>query len=149
MTSPFNYPPPGGAPNANSSNPLRPFYGVSGESPLQPYYHLESFEDDFTAQQQQQQELNSQEATRELLRYGAIKFVTIGLAVPFENAQTLLQVQYLPTDEHDNGDDSEDARAEQVNVASEKNDDQEKVNVLEKMKVSGLTSNNNLLGATR
>ncbi|KAF9374039.1 hypothetical protein CPB97_000164 [Podila verticillata] len=113
MASPFNYPPPEGAPNANGSNPLRPFYGVSGESPLQPFYHLESFENDFTAQQQHQQELNSQEATRELLRYGAIKFVTIGLAVPFENAQTLLQVQYLPTDEHDNGDDSEDARAEQ------------------------------------
>lgn len=144
MASPFNYPPPEGAPNANGSNPLRPFYGVSGESPLQPFYHLESFENDFTAQQQHQQELNSQEATRELLRYGAIKFVTIGLAVPFENAQTLLQVQYLPTDEHDNGDDSEDARAEQVRVASEKNDDHEKVNVFE-MKVSSLTSNNDFI----
>lgn len=127
MASPFNYPPPGGAPNVNNSNPLRPFYGVSGESPLQPYYHLESFEDDFAAQQQHQQELNSQEATRELLRYGAIKFVTIALAVPFENAQTLLQVQYLPTDEHDNEDDSEDMLAEKVSVASEKNDDHETV----------------------
>ncbi|KAF9319181.1 hypothetical protein BG003_009758 [Podila horticola] len=114
MAYPFNYPPPGGAPNVNSSNPLRPLYGAPGDSPLQSYYHLESIEDDFAAQQHHQHELNSQEATRELLRYGAIKFVTLALAVPFENAQTLLQVQYMPTDEYSaNGDDSEVAREEQ------------------------------------
>ncbi|KAG0348654.1 hypothetical protein BG004_004590 [Podila humilis] len=116
MTSPFNFPPPGGAPNVNSSNPLRPLYGVSvGESPLQSYYHLDSIENDFAAQQHQQQQLNTQEATRGLLRYGALKFVTLAISVPFENAQTLLQVQYLPNDETDaHGADSfDDSREEQ------------------------------------
>ncbi|KAG0089171.1 hypothetical protein BGZ93_004382 [Podila epicladia] len=115
MASPFNYPPPGGAPNVNSSNPLRPFYGVPGDSPLQSsYHHLELMEEDFAAQQHHHQEHNSQALTRQLLRIGPLKFLTLALAVPFENAQTLLQVQYMPTDDQNaNGDDSEDSRAEQ------------------------------------
>lgn len=116
MASPFNYPPPGGAPNVNSSNPLRPFYGVPVESPLQSsYHHLELLEDDFAAQQHYQQELNSQAVTRQMLRVGAIKFATLALSLPFENAHTLLQVQYMPTDEYNaNEDESEDSRADQV-----------------------------------
>ncbi|KAG0350696.1 hypothetical protein BG005_009765 [Podila minutissima] len=115
MASPFNYPPPGGAPNVNSSNPLRPFYGVPVESPLQSsYHHLELLEDDFAAQQHYQQELNSQAVTRQMLRVGAIKFATLALSLPFENAHTLLQVQYMPTDEYNaNEDESEDSRADQ------------------------------------
>ncbi|KAF9920271.1 hypothetical protein FBU30_009923 [Linnemannia zychae] len=96
MASGFNFPPPTGAPNVNSTTPLRPFYGSPLDSPLQQYYqHTSQLEEELAAQS----ELNSQEAARELLRYGMIKYLTLAIATPFENAQTLLQVQYLPNDD--------------------------------------------------
>ncbi|KAK3844447.1 MAG: mitochondrial carrier domain-containing protein [Linnemannia gamsii] len=96
MASGFNFPPPAGAPNANSSTPLRPYYGSPLDSPLQQYYqHTSQLEEELAAHS----ELNSQEAARELLSYGMIKYLTLAIATPFENAQTLLQVQYLPNDD--------------------------------------------------
>ena len=100
----YSYPPPGGAPNANSSNPLRPYYSAS-DSPLQSYYNntlsSATLEEELAAQN----ELNSQAAAKELASYGLIKYMTLAIAAPFEAGQTLLQVQYLPNDDGFNGDD--------------------------------------------
>ena len=100
----YSYPPPGGAPNANSPNPLRPYYSAS-DSPLQSYYNntlsSATLEDELAAQN----ELNSQAAAKELASYGLIKYMTLAIAAPFEAGQTLLQVQYLPNDDGFNGDD--------------------------------------------
>ncbi|KAF9917879.1 hypothetical protein BX616_011018 [Lobosporangium transversale] len=101
MTSPFNYPPPGGAPNANSTlSPLRPFYGTQLDSPLQSYYqHTAQLEHDLA--NTHEVDPDSQAATKELLRYGLLKYFTLALASPFEVAQILMQVEYSPTDERD------------------------------------------------
>ncbi|KAK3840301.1 MAG: mitochondrial carrier domain-containing protein [Linnemannia elongata] len=100
----YSYPPPGGAPNANSPNPLRPYYSAS-DSPLQSYYNntlsSATLEEELAAQN----ELNSQAAAKELASYGLIKYMTLAIAAPFEAGQTLLQVQYLPNDDGFNGDD--------------------------------------------
>jgi len=102
----YAYPPPGGAPNANSPNPLRPYYSAS-DSPLQSYYNntlsSASLEEELAAQN----ELISQAAAKELASYGFIKYMTLGIAAPFEAGQTLLQVQYLPNDDGFNGDEFE------------------------------------------
>ncbi|KAG0212470.1 hypothetical protein BGX33_003615 [Mortierella sp. NVP41] len=99
----YSYPPPGGAPNANSPNPLRPYYSAS-DSPLQSYYNntlsSATLEDELAAQN----EINSQAAAKELASYGLIKYMTLAIAAPFEAGQTLLQVQYLPNDDGFNGD---------------------------------------------
>lgn len=106
MTSHYNFPPPGGAPNANSPNPLRPYY-TSSDSPLQSYYYntlsSSSLEEELAAQN----EINSQAAAKELASYGLVKYMTLAIAAPFEAGQTLLQVQYLPNDDGFNGDDSD------------------------------------------
>ena len=111
MASGFNFPPPTGAPNVNNTTPLRPLYGSPLDSPLQQYYqHTSQLEEELAAHS----ELNSQQAARELLSYGAIKFLTLAIANPFENAQTLLQVQYLPNDDGSSASGNDDA--EQVKL---------------------------------
>lgn len=108
MASGFNFPPPTGAPNVNSSTPLRPYYGSPLDSPLQQYYqHTSQLEEELS----HHSELNSQEAARELLSYGMIKYLTLAIATPFENAQTLLQVQYLPNDDGASSSGNDDSRA--------------------------------------
>ncbi|KAK5814384.1 hypothetical protein F5H01DRAFT_24133 [Linnemannia elongata] len=107
MASGFNFPPTG-APNVNSSTPLRPYYGSPLDSPLQQYYqHTSQLEEELS----HHSELNSQEAARELFSYGMIKYLTLAIATPFENAQTLLQVQYLPNDEGASSSSNDDSRA--------------------------------------
>ncbi|KAI8348119.1 hypothetical protein B0O80DRAFT_391027 [Mortierella sp. GBAus27b] len=109
MASGFNFSPPGGAPNANSTTPLRPYFGSPLDSPLQSYYqNAVQLEHEIAAQK----DINSQVATKELLNYGLIKFFTLGVAAPFEAAQTLIQVQYLPNDDEPE-DKKEDDAAEQ------------------------------------
>ncbi|KAG0379579.1 hypothetical protein BGX24_012614 [Mortierella sp. AD032] len=107
----YSYPPPGGAPNANAPNPLRPYYSAS-DSPLQSYYNntlsSATLEEELAAQN----ELNSQTAAKELASYGLIKFMTLAIAAPFEAGQTLLQVQYLPNDDGFNGDEFDMAEKE-------------------------------------
>ncbi|KAK3834808.1 MAG: mitochondrial carrier domain-containing protein [Linnemannia elongata] len=111
MASGFNFPPPTGAPNVNSSTPLRPYYGSPLDSPLQQYYqHTSQLEEELS----HHSELNSQEAARELLSYGMIKYLTLAIATPFENAQTLLQVQYLPNDDGASSSGNGDSRAAEV-----------------------------------
>ncbi|KAI1314556.1 hypothetical protein EDD11_001985 [Mortierella claussenii] len=95
MASNFNFPPPGGAPNANTtSTPLRPYYGSPLDSPLQSYYqNTAQLEHDLA---HAHDDVSSQAAAKELLNYGLLKYLTLALAAPFEAAQTLQQVQYLP-----------------------------------------------------
>lgn len=113
MASGFNFPPPTGAPNVNSSTPLRPYYGSPLDSPLQQYYqHTSQLEEELS----HHSELNSQEAARELLSYGMIKYLTLAIATPFENAQTLLQVQYLPNDDGASSSGNGDSRAAEVSL---------------------------------
>ncbi|KAF9418565.1 hypothetical protein BGZ94_009662 [Podila epigama] len=102
----YNFPPPGGAPNANSPNPLRPYY-TSSDSPLQSYYYNTLSSSTLEEELAAQHELNSQEAAKELASYGLVKFLTLALAAPFNVGQTLLQVQYLPNDDGFNGDDND------------------------------------------
>ncbi|KAG0300959.1 hypothetical protein BGZ98_008734 [Dissophora globulifera] len=113
MPSNFNFPPPGGAPNANSSaTPLRPYYGSPLDSPLQSHYqNTVQLEHDIHTKN----DVNSQAAAKELVNYGLIKFLTLAIAAPFEVAQTLLQVQYTPNDEtsNANGDNDDFAAADQ------------------------------------
>lgn len=112
MASGFNFPPTG-APNVNSSTPLRPYYGSPLDSPLQQYYqHTSQLEEELS----HHSELNSQEAARELFSYGMIKYLTLAIATPFENAQTLLQVQYLPNDEGASSSSNDDSRAAEVSL---------------------------------
>ncbi|KAI8596487.1 hypothetical protein EDD21DRAFT_2085 [Dissophora ornata] len=114
MASKFNFPPPGGAPNANSSaSPLRTYYGSPLDSPLQTYYHnTVHLEQELNASN----DVNSQAAAKELLNYGLIKYLTLAIASPFDAAQTLLQVQYMPNEDaaKANADDYDLATAEQV-----------------------------------
>lgn len=131
MASGFNFPPPTGAPNVNSSTPLRPYYGSPLDSPLQQYYqHTSQLEEELS----HHSELNSQEAARELLSYGMIKYLTLAIATPFENAQTLLQVQYLPNDDgassSGNGDSraAEERRDEEFRRAQEEAEEEEYFN---------------------
>ncbi|KAG0249372.1 hypothetical protein BG011_009373 [Mortierella polycephala] len=109
----YNFPPPGGAPNVNSNaSPLRPSYysNSSLESPLEAYYqHNLSLEYELAAQN----DINSQQAAKELLSYGMIKFLTQALAAPFEAGQILLQVQYMPNDDGDETNGRDDDFAEQ------------------------------------
>ncbi|OZJ05177.1 hypothetical protein BZG36_02222 [Bifiguratus adelaidae] len=42
--------------------------------------------------------LDAQRASRELVNFTLIKYLTTAIATPFENARTLLQVQYLPNE---------------------------------------------------
>ncbi|KAG0042202.1 hypothetical protein BGZ83_000780 [Gryganskiella cystojenkinii] len=102
-SSHYNFPPPGGAPNANSPNPLRPYYSAS-DSPLQSYYNTTLTSTNLEEELAAQNELNSQTAAKELLSYGLVKYMTLAIAAPFEAGQTLLQVQYLPNDDGFNGD---------------------------------------------
>jgi len=118
----FPPPPPSGAPNVNAANPLRPYYGSPLDaSPLQSYYQntlsTSALEEELVAQQ----EISSQEAARELLSYGAVKFLTLALAAPFEAGQTLLQVQYLPNDDgaNERDEDMYNSAAEQVGFNGE------------------------------
>lgn len=107
MSSNFNFPPPGGAPNANSSaTPLRPYYGAPLDSSLQSYYSntLATSQLDLD----HENELNTQQAAKELVSYGALKYLTLAIAAPFEAGQTLLQVQYLP-DEDESSAETDDA----------------------------------------
>ncbi|KAG0032252.1 hypothetical protein BGZ81_011344 [Podila clonocystis] len=106
MTSHYNFPPPGGAPNANSPNPLRPYY-TSSDSPLQSYYYNTLSSSTLEEELAAQNEINSQAAAKELASYGLVKYMTLAIAAPFEAGQTLLQVQYLPNDDGFNGDDSD------------------------------------------
>ncbi|KAI8603658.1 mitochondrial carrier domain-containing protein [Dissophora ornata] len=98
MSTRYSFPPPGGAPNANSPNPLRPYY-TGSDSPLQSYYNSTlssaSLEEELAAQN----EINSQAAAKELASYGLVKYMTLAISAPFEVGQTLLQVQYLPNDD--------------------------------------------------
>lgn len=112
MASGFNFPPPGGAPNANSTaTPLRPYFGSPLDSPLQSYYqNTVQLEHELTSQK----DLTSQAAAKELLNYGLVKFLTLTIAAPFEAAHTLIQVQYLPTDDGSRGKKDDDDTAEQV-----------------------------------
>ncbi|KAF8940832.1 hypothetical protein BGZ58_004521 [Dissophora ornata] len=114
MSMRYSFPPPGGAPNANSPNPLRPYY-TGSDSPLQSYYNSTlssaSLEEELAAQN----EINSQAAAKELASYGLVKYMTLAISAPFEVGQTLLQVQYLPNDDGFNGDEqdlAEQARRE-------------------------------------
>lgn len=109
----YNYPPPGGAPNANSPNPLRPYYSAS-DSPLQSYYNTTLTSTTLEEELAAQNEINSQTAAKELLSYGFVKYMTLAIAAPFEAGQTLLQVQYLPNDDGFNGDEQD--LAEQVSL---------------------------------
>ncbi|KAG9323924.1 hypothetical protein KVV02_004341 [Mortierella alpina] len=107
MSSNFNFPPPGGAPNANSSaTPLRPYYGSPLDASLQSYYSNTLATSQFDLEHEN--ELNSQQAAKELVSYGALKYLTLAIAAPFEAGQTLLQVQYLP-DEDDSSAETADA----------------------------------------
>ncbi|KAG0205139.1 hypothetical protein BGX28_003180 [Mortierella sp. GBA30] len=132
MSSNFNFPPPGGAPNANSSaTPLRPYYGTPLDSPLQSYYQntLTNSQLDFATEN----DLNSQQAARELVSYGALKYLTLAIAAPFEAGQTLLQVQYLPDEEDSNGDDAawaaeQERRDEEFRHAQDETDEEEYFN---------------------
>ncbi|KAG0307453.1 hypothetical protein BGZ98_000243 [Dissophora globulifera] len=115
MSTRYNFPPPGGAPNANGPNPLRPYY-TGSDSPLQSYYNntlsSTSLEEELAAQN----EIQSQAAAKELASYGLVKYMTLAIAAPFEVGQTLLQVQYLPNDDGFNGDEydlAEQARREE------------------------------------
>ncbi|KAG0362188.1 mitochondrial carrier domain-containing protein [Gamsiella multidivaricata] len=106
MSSRYSFPPPGGTPNANGPNPLRPYY-TGSDSPLQSYYNntlsSTTLEDDLASQN----EISSQAAAKELASYGLLKYGTLAIAAPFEAGQTLLQVQYLPNDDGFNGDDED------------------------------------------
>ncbi|KAG0199293.1 hypothetical protein BGX28_007422 [Mortierella sp. GBA30] len=104
MSSHYSFPPPGGAPNANSPNPLRPYYSAS-DSPLQSYYNNTLSSSTLEEELAAQNELNSQAAAKELASYGLVKYLTLAIAAPFQAGQTLLQVQYLPNDDGFNGDD--------------------------------------------
>lgn len=104
MSSHYSFPPPGGAPNANSPNPLRPYY-TSSDSPLQSYYYNTLSSSTLEEELAAQNEINSQAAAKELASYGLVKYMTLAIAAPFEAGQTLLQVQYLPNDDGFNGDD--------------------------------------------
>lgn len=106
MSSHYNFPPPGGAPNANGPNPLRPYYTAS-DSPLQSYYYNTLSSSTLEEELAAQNEINSQAAAKELASYGLVKYMTLAIAAPFEAGQTLLQVQYLPNDDGFNGDDSD------------------------------------------
>lgn len=106
MSSHYSFPPPGGAPNANSPNPLRPYY-TSSDSPLQSYYYNTLSSSTLEEELAAQNEINSQAAAKELASYGLVKYMTLAIAAPFEAGQTLLQVQYLPNDDGFNGDDIE------------------------------------------
>ncbi|KAF9921453.1 hypothetical protein FBU30_008496 [Linnemannia zychae] len=99
----YSYPPPGGAPNVNGPNPLRPYY-TGSDSPLQSYYNNTLSSSTLEEELAAQHELNSQAAAKELASYGFIKYMTLAIAAPFEAGQTLLQVQYLPNDDGFNGD---------------------------------------------
>ncbi|GJJ75154.1 mitochondrial fusion and transport protein UGO1 [Entomortierella parvispora] len=102
----YSFPPPGGAPNANSPNLLRPYYSAS-DSPLQSYYNTTLTSSTLEEELAAQNELNSQTAAKELLSYGFVKYMTLAIAAPFEAGQTLLQVQYLPNDDGFNGDEQD------------------------------------------
>ncbi|KAF9999031.1 hypothetical protein BGZ65_005540 [Modicella reniformis] len=108
-TSPrYSFSPPGGAPNTNGPSPLRLYYTAS-DSPLQSYYNNTTFsspllQDELAAAEN---ELNSQAAAKELANYGLVKYATLAVAAPFEAAQTLLQVQYLPNDDLFNEDEDD------------------------------------------
>ncbi|KAF9358628.1 hypothetical protein BGX34_008860 [Mortierella sp. NVP85] len=129
MASGFNFP-SGGAPNANSTNgPLRPFFGATLDSPLQSYYqNTVQLEHELAAQR----DVSAQAATKELLNYGLIKYITLGIAAPFEAGHTLFQVQYLPNDtglkkkEDDHVDTAEqERRDEEFRRAQEEAEDEE------------------------
>ncbi|KAF9935472.1 hypothetical protein BGZ67_003422 [Mortierella alpina] len=129
MSTHYSFPPPGGAPNANSPNPLRPYYSAS-DSPLQSYYNntlsSSSLEEELAAQN----ELNSQAAAKELASYGFVKYFTLAIAAPFHAGQTLLQVQYLPNDDGFNGDEYDYAeqvkREEEYRRAREEEEERER-----------------------
>ena len=71
-------------------------------------------------------------ASRELLRYAALKFFTTSLGTPFELANTLTQVQFLPNDatvermraEADSDDDIAERMEEEVREEKEKSEDE-------------------------
>ncbi|KAG0230273.1 hypothetical protein BGW42_001071 [Actinomortierella wolfii] len=116
MATHYNFPPPGGAPNANATNPLRPYYPTSTDSPLQSYYYNTLSSNTLEEELAAQQELATQAAAKELASYGLVKYMTLAMAAPFEAGQTLLQVQYLPNDDGFNGDeaDAEQLRREEA-----------------------------------
>ncbi|KAF9582593.1 hypothetical protein BGW38_010999 [Lunasporangiospora selenospora] len=106
MSTRYGFPPPGGAPNINSPNPLRPYY-TGSDSPLQSYYNNTLSSTTLEEELAAQHELNSQAAAKELASYGLLKYATLAIAAPFDAGQTLLQVQYLPNDDGFNGDDED------------------------------------------
>ncbi|KAG0365174.1 mitochondrial carrier domain-containing protein [Gamsiella multidivaricata] len=131
MASNFNFPSPGGVPNANSStSPLRPFYGSPLDSPLQSYYQDASqLEHDLAASH----DVTTQAAAKELLNYGLIKYLTLAIAAPFEAGQTLLQVQYMPNNTSDPSINNEDLaeqerRDEEFRRMQEEMDEEEYLN---------------------
>ncbi|KAF9985227.1 hypothetical protein BGZ65_011396 [Modicella reniformis] len=111
MASGFGFP-PGGGPNTNgTTSPLHPYFVPPMESPLQSYYqNTVQLEHELAAQKDV---ITSQEAAKELLNYGLIKFITLAIAAPFEAGHTLLQVQYLPTNSESREKEDEDDLAEQ------------------------------------
>ncbi|KAF9421201.1 hypothetical protein BGZ94_008918 [Podila epigama] len=87
----------------------------SNDPSLHSYNHLNTFEDDFNVNHQLRPPQPSyKDVAQKVIRYGALRVISLALAVPFENAQTILQVQYLPTDKYstaNSGATSDEARA--------------------------------------
>ncbi|KAF9109443.1 hypothetical protein BGX27_007602 [Mortierella sp. AM989] len=110
----FHFPPPGGAPNANTTTPLRPFYGSPLDSPLQSYYQ-QSGDLDY-APDNIYKDVSSLEVALDHFKFGFVKYLKLAIDAPFDSALTLLQVQYMPNEDgvKANGDDEyNDSAAEQ------------------------------------
>jgi fusion and transport protein UGO1 len=77
--------------------------------------------------------IDSRAAARELINFVALKFITTAVNSPFEVANTLLQVQYLPNDQEDrlnsdqinSGGDQDDAAQSDYSEDEDEDDDED------------------------
>ncbi|KAF9436158.1 hypothetical protein BGZ76_004694 [Entomortierella beljakovae] len=85
------YNPPGASSNLNGFNPPSPFEGSSFDSPY--YQQGSSLE---YGVEFEEEDLSTLDVTKEVLKYGIIKYLKGGLGAPSETCHTLLEVQYMP-----------------------------------------------------